>query len=71
MLLFFLSQQSTLAKERICVIKYGQKNLNTKSRSLAFNSIENYCYQIGQEFDRFGDAIPDRPIFACCKSKKF
>ncbi len=71
-LIVLMSQQQLIvAKERTCVIKYGKKNLQQKSIPVPFGPMRSYCYQIGVEFDRFGDSIPEKPIFACCRSNIF
>ncbi len=58
------------AEVQICEIKYGQKNLE-RSKSLErltqlLNNKKESCYQIGNEFNKEGKAIPEKPIYACC-----
>ncbi len=73
--LFFIAlsfigvQAIASGKEKICQIKYGEKDLDKKYMTFPFLLFQTRCNQIGVEFDEFGDAMPEKPIFACCITK--
>ncbi len=60
-----------LANVQICQIKYGAKEVHQKKAIDQFmarlNNNQVICHQIGTEFNKFGEAEKNKPIFACCK----
>ncbi len=72
MLNIFVAQAPLSAEIKICEIKYNEKNLDNKNKANSLSRIlqnqeKKECHLIGREFDRFGEEIPDKPIYACCK----
>ena len=57
-------------KGQVCEIKYNKQNLEKTNTNFPFALLKTRCWKIGIEFDEFGDAIPDKPIFACCKPEE-
>ena len=57
---------------QICEIKYGEKNLTKQGGEetvgrLMNNKRKERCDQIGNEFNKDGIELKDKPIYACCK----
>ena len=62
-----------LAEVKICEIKYNQQGLakrkeKKKIENLLNNKKEEECHLIGNEYDKHGNEIPEKPIYACCLS---
>ena len=65
--LALIAHAPVLAEGQICEIKYGKKNLEKTNTGFPFVLLKTRCWQIGVEFNDVGDAITDKPIYACCK----
>ncbi len=64
------SQAMALGQEMLCQIKYGEKDLDKKYMTFPFLLLKTRCHQIGVEFNELGDSMPEKPIYACCRTKE-
>ncbi len=74
-LFYFLIPTSAYTMPIICEIKYGEVDLEINASEEKFNretkeNTEKYCYKIGTEYNSYGEAIANKPIFACCNTKE-
>ena len=68
-------QTSAYSKPVICEIKYGEDSISADMNEQKLESVEKannqqHCYKIGSEHNSYGEAIANKPIFACCISNK-
>ena len=66
-------QGMVLAEVKVCDIKYNQKELEEKRKNKSISNLFNNkkgekCHFIGNEYDRHGNELPEKPIYACCLS---
>ena len=71
--MFFLMLHpiKVFSQVQICEIIYDEKGLDQQNELSSSNLKLNHqsrkrCTQIGNEFNKYGDSLPDKPIFACC-----
>ncbi len=72
-LIFFLNCGISYGQDlEVCEIKYGSSRLIQQKRSM--NALERgikkqrlRCTKIGEEINKFGEFIKQKPIYACCK----
>ena len=68
--LAFLGESTVaLGQGQICEIKYGETGLEKRNMTFPVLLLKTRCHRIGVEFDQFGDAVPEKPIFACCRTR--
>ncbi len=68
---FLATPKQAFANVQICQIRHSKEEVNDKrtipkSRNLLKNNQE-VCRQIGTQFNQFGNAEKDKPIYACCR----
>ena len=68
----FVCILSAFAQSQVCEIKYGERKVDIRRNASAsfrseINNSNSFCYQIGNEVDKWGKSLDNKPIFACCR----